>query len=58
MSAFIWTMVVLYVIGIIGGVYHFAAGKVPTPLGPAGRAVALLLQIAMLVWAISVLGVA
>lgn len=57
MTAFLWTLVVLYAVAILGSAYILASGAPEKPLSRGSRAIVLVLQIVMAVWALKLLGV-
>lgn len=57
MTAFLWTLVVLYGHGILFSAYLLGSGKSEKPLSRGQRAIVLVLQIVMAVWTLKLLGV-
>lgn len=56
MTAFLWTIVVLYGLGIVINAHHLGARKPEEPSPPGARAVRLVVQIVFVVWALKLLG--
>lgn len=56
MTTYIWTMVVLYGLGILFDAHYLGSGTTNKPLTPGNRAVKLVVTVAMMIWGLRVLG--
>jgi hypothetical protein len=56
MTAYIWTMVVLYGLGVLIHAHYLGSGTTNKPTTPGVRAVVLVIDAAMCIWGLRVLG--